>query len=195
MNTMIEFPTYDELEHLFKSAQIVLFPAEVHGLVCGFICAGTRLNGKLCLDMLMLDDHMADESVVKAMRDAVLNLYAASYQQIIADEFDLELLLPQDEADLSMRAKAIGEWCQGFLTGLGMAGVMLNDGESDQTRETLEQLAEISNIEYDSMQFEASDEMSLFQVTEFVRMAVYMIFTEIGLRISEASQSASSSIH
>lgn len=168
---------YSELNQLFLTGSGDLSAAETHGMLCGYVCAGPRMNGKAWIDQII--GHMGFEPQEDNKKAAIISLYNLSYDQISSMEFGFQLLLPDDDVNLPQRARSLGEWCQGFLTGLGLAGVHIHNCKTDEVRETLFRLAEISKIDYDTLDMCDADEFAFFEVCEYVRMAVLMLYTEL----------------
>ena len=119
-------------------------------------------------------------------------LFNATQAKLTSMEFDFELLLPDDESGLEMRASELGSWCLGFVTGLALGGLEIgvNDSHHDEdTREALQRLAEISYIEYEDLDVSEEDEQAFAEVVEYVRMAVLMVFASLTGQESALSQS------
>ena len=74
------------------------------------------------------------------------------------------------------RAQALGEWCQGFLMGLGYqhAAEGIWPGE---TREILEDILQISTI--DPSDVSESDEGDYLELEEYLRASVQLIRGEL----------------
>ena len=108
-------------------------------------------------------------------------------------EMTFNLLLPDDETALSVRAESLSTWCQGFLTGLGLSGVQMS--ESNETtrdlREALVHLTEIAKLDIENIEMLDEDEEAYMEVTEYVRMVVFAIYDEY----SQPAQSDQKKLH
>ncbi|MGE6660791.1 YecA family protein [Pseudomonas sp. NPDC077408] len=156
---------------LASSAQPVT-PAELHGLLLGRSCAGAGFDTETWLsDAVELLGAEPDEPV----RQALIGLQEMVKGELAGDDITIVLLLPSDEASLTERALALGQWCQSFLTGFGLvAGDRALSGEA---MEVLQDLAAIAQIQ-DSLDESEDGENDYMEVTEYLRVAPLLLFTE-----------------
>ncbi len=171
-------PSYTEVELALLRTKAAIDAGEVHGLLCGFICAGKDIDGRSWLDSVLGHLDM-DDAGAKECRALLIELYAVSDQKLKDMAFDFQLLLPDDEQPLSKRAAALGEWCQGFMAGLGLAGLEAGSVQSEDCQDALYHFSEISRLDYETLEIAEDDERSYVEVVEYVRMAVLMIYTEL----------------
>ena len=186
---------FDDLCNLLVPLGTINSPSELHGLLCGKLSGGAELNEiRWLLDAVeFLDFTQApDENV----RTALSLLYHTTLAQL-SDGFSLKLLLPEDDADLSQRTAALGQWCYGFLTGFGSAGKtdrVMNEEAEDGLRD----LAAIAHIAVEDSE-EESDETDFVEVSEYVRMLAASLYLEFAAEankaIAAANAPASNQIH
>lgn len=154
----------------------VVSPSELHGLISGHLAAGARLQPTMLLQTAceLLDIEALSHESSKV---TLVNLYSASCEALESLDLDFEMLLPDDENEISQRADALGRWCQSFLSGFGLYGKHTDASLSSEAKETLTDLGQIAQI---SIELEELDEneSDLMEVQEYVRMAVLMLFTE-----------------
>ena len=62
---------------------------------------------------------------------------------------EFELLLPEDEAPIEERTRALSLWCNGFLYGLGTTGAADPAGLSTDAGEVVRDLTEITRAGVD----------------------------------------------
>jgi len=189
---------FDDLCDLLLPLGTLNSPSELHGLLCGKLSGGEALSEtRWLLDAVeFLDFTQApDESV----RDALAQLHLNTRAQLRSQSFDLALMLPEDDADIAQRLKALSEWCYGFLTGFGSAGVG-RQTLSEDAQDTLRDLASIAQIEVDE-EGGNDAEADYMEVTEYLRMAVNALYLEFAAdkpdvqKIATGSLPPSSSIH
>jgi hypothetical protein len=113
-----------------------------------------------------------DESVRKALSQ----LYHDTRAQLCSASFDLALLLPGDDTSLDERIRCLSQWCSGFLSGFGSAGIPGQSQLSDDSEDVLRDLAAIVQIDGDDDD-EGSEE-DFMEVTEYVRMAALALYME-----------------
>lgn len=94
--------------------------------------------------------------------------------------FEFELLLPDDDAELATRTRALAEWCDGFVFGVGAGGHRAAD-LPEQSAEFLRDAMRIARADADEAGGE-TDEAALVELTEYVRVGVMLTRTESGTR-------------
>lgn len=166
---------YRHLTELLADAGALNSVAELQGVLCGYLCGGLRFEPhewvNLAKDAMDLaDDPRAD------LQDALQSLYAVTLSQLQDDDFALALQMPEDDADLAVRGEALGEWCQGFLAGIGHTGLGQEDSLDEDVLEMLSDLVAISQIDVAEMGDGA--ESDYFDVAEYVRMVSMKLFME-----------------
>lgn len=147
-------------------------PAELHGLLLGRSCAGAGFDADAWLaEAADLLGAPPEENV----RQALIGLQEMVRGELSGEEITLVMLLPSDELPLKERARALGQWCQGFLSGFGLtqrAGSL-----SSEADEVLQDLAAIAQIE--SALDESEDgENDYMEVMEYLRVAPLLLFSE-----------------
>ena len=98
------------------------------------------------------------------------------------DDFEFRPILPNDDVILSERLASVGDWCQGFLYGLGNSKYLSNVEIPENIEEALGDLASISNIQILSDQEEVNEsdsESNYIEVTEYIKVAVLTISSEL----------------
>ncbi len=185
MSSVEPLMTYEELNHLLVPLGALNSPAELHGLLCGKLCGGQRLSSEewltealAFLDVITSEEEGLVGDTEGCGQTAVARLYPAVLAQLEDPNFGFQLLLPADEADISLRAAALGEWCHGFLSGFGSAGLAADAQFSAEAAEALRDMAAIVSIG-DGVE-EEDAEADFMDLMEYVRMAVLTLFDEFG---------------
>lgn len=180
------FQDYYFLQTALVKVDSLVSASELHGMLCGLICAGATDKGAEWLETILQVMEPRSEELQHFNRDILINIFHRSYQQISGFGFDFQLLLPDDDTAISARARAIGEWSQGFLEGIGFAGHLLNrDSLSKDVADALQRLYDISHIDYATLSMSEEDEPALMEVVEYVRVAVLMVYTELVMKVKE----------
>jgi uncharacterized protein len=190
MTLNMTLPSYKKVAQALKQLNSQAEPSETHGLICGFISAGTKMDGKSWIEAI-LGRQAGDDEKSRKSREVILALYQASFEKLQSFEFDFEVLLPSDSESLSKRAEALSYWCQGYITGLDLAGIDLKANVSDDCTEALQHLLEISKLDYEFTDVNEADEMAFVEVSEYVRMATILIHNVIASHQSSASGAVS----
>lgn len=168
--TAPNLPDYRAVDADIRQQRLAITPAELHGSLCGYLCAGGETQRRRWLASVLADDEgVADVAEGCALDQA----YLASASQLESPELEFELLLPDPEEAVAERGEALVEWCQGFLSGFGLAAAA--PGKlSEDADEALSDIGRIaaSDLSYDDPE---SDEQALEEVAEFVRVAALLL--------------------
>lgn len=163
---------FDTIQDLMVRGELSGSAAEVHGHLSGMLCMDTTTD-----PAQWLEDFFGDETPQAGDydRETFEALYRQTRRQLTDIDFSFQLLLPDDHESLDSRAMALGEWCHGFLQGLGYAGdTSVWPGESS---EILRDFLEI--VRLDAQTAEEADEEAYAELTEYVRVGVQVIQGEI----------------
>ena len=110
---------YRGLTELLLRAGAEAGAAECHGFLCGQICGAEWLDEDLWMEFI--DAHSRDGAAAEECLAELRMLAAAIREQIGSPEFEFELLLPDEDSPIAERVNELGNWCQGFLSGIGAA--------------------------------------------------------------------------
>lgn len=175
-NDRLRLPQYDAFVESIMDLSLPLSASELHGMMCGYLCAGANNQGEAYLRALL--NNKKDEASRMAEL-AMFSIYSISQQQITHFDFDFQLLLPDDDEELPDRARAFSEWCEGFTQALTTAGVDADQFYEEETQETLQHIQEFAEIDADSLEGDEDDERALMEVSEYTRMAVLRLHSEL----------------
>lgn len=180
-----ELPGYWEVADCLAVAALPMSPSQLHGRLCGYIAAANKADGFAWLETLLRAKQAQDEAPMEA-RDTFLNLYRYSFSHITQMDFSFALLLPIEDESIEERAAALGEWCHGFIQGLQMLGIEIDTAQTEELRDALFHIEEISRLDYDNLSITEEDERCFVEVYEYVRMAVLSLYAELGGAASKA---------
>lgn len=179
-------PDFEKIATLLAGNKIFNSVSELHGIICGQLCAGTQA-GDAALSWRLLGQ---ESKPSKLMTDLILRLQANIYEQLSAEDFSFQLLLPDEDEELSLRLHALGNWCEGFISGFGGAYAKGDSSLLEETREVLKDFTAIANIDDKQQEQSESEEQNFMEVTEYVRMAACTIFIQSSLnKANKATQS------
>ncbi len=173
MTLLSSLPNYAEVTQTLKSEETPFLPAQVHGYICGLLCAtGGKIDNSW-------QNIVLGEKINRSTRDLLQQIFEVSFHLISEFSFEFAILLPDDKADLNLRSEALGAWCQGFLAGLKQCKVPLEDREPSEITDTLNDIIEIAQVNYGDLKSNDEDENAYFELVEYVRLAVLMLFHEM----------------
>ncbi len=167
-----------ELENMLEDASVGSRAAECHGFLCAQVCVSGAVHEEIFTEYLFAeatDDAQIDECF-RQIQELVMDIA----RQMSSSDFEFELLLPGDDHSLEQRGIALREWCQGFLSGLGVAGLGSTETMSDASKELIDDLYEICRLSTDELDEEGEEgESSLVELIEYVRMGAMFIYDEL----------------
>lgn len=169
-------PDFEQLANLLLEEGAVTFsPSELHGLIVGQVAAGQRFE-KESLTRFCAQQIDLAQIVQPNAGSSLESLYQEALNQLESNNFELELLLPDDEHSLGQRAEQLGLWVTGFIAGFGLAVTEQASNLSSEAQESIGDLVQIAQI--DASDEAEEDEGLLMEVEEYVRMAAMLLFTE-----------------
>ena len=170
---MTEQPSYIDLVNALQATDSPLQAPEVHGLICGLICA---TNGKMPAgwENLLTGPSKDPGSVEVLERTAHITL-----QEMSEFSFEFTLLLPDDGSDINQRAECLGLFCQGFITGLKQTNEDISKRMTPEVQDALKDLVEIAQVRYEDIISTEEDETAYFELAEYVRLVVLMIYHDL----------------
>jgi uncharacterized protein len=166
--------TYNEIQRVLTDERSMTDAAEAHGTLTGCLCAAIRYRFEDWL-LEILPEGRAQPLAAASLRE----LYQETAGALEASEMEFELLLPEDEASLDARTVALGQWCQGFLYGLGGSAIQDTNALPGEVGEIVRDLSEITQVGVDDGQSVESNESAYAELVEFVRVGVQLVFEEL----------------
>ncbi|CCN36140.1 conserved hypothetical protein [Vibrio nigripulchritudo SO65] len=179
----VTHPTYQQLTNELKSAQLAVSPAELHGLLTGMLSGGLTANDNSWQPLLF--DYTNDGMgwPISTVGTAE-NLLKATLKELAANQFELTLLLAEQEGDLFATADGLSDWINHFISGFGLANQALQKVPTD-VKEALGDLEEISKLGIDEEDDLNEQAILLEQVIEHVKACVLTVHAEFGVKPSE----------
>ena len=163
---------YQAFATLLTASGHSVSPAELHGHLLGRSCAGAGFDAEGWL--VEASELLAGEPQDN-VRNALIGLQEMVKGELTSDDMTVVLLLPTDDAPLPERAAALGQWCQGFLSGFGLN--YRDNALSTEGKEVLQDLAAIAQVQ-DALEESEDGESDYMEVMEYLRVAPLLLFTE-----------------
>jgi hypothetical protein len=170
-------PDYSRLAQVLESLGLAYGASETHGLLCGMLSCGTTQAHVEWIESLF-GDLPAEDLLAQEARQLVAQLYQASRLQLSEEGSEFSLLLPDDEATLGERARALVDWCEGYLYGLGMGGVSEPQLAGD-AKEALQDISAFTRLDLENLAGGERDEYDYMELQEFLRVATLLIRDEL----------------
>lgn len=171
---------YQPLAQCLAASALSPSPAEVHGILCGLICAGHPQAEATWLAEVGPEAPGADlpaQDLPRECRGQLDALAARTRADIEGPGLGFSPLLPPEEAALHERAVAVYDWCRGFLYALGLTGIGERD-LSEQTREVFRDFIEITRLDLEDLGEGEDNEDALTEIVEFLWVAAMLVYEE-----------------
>jgi len=161
-------PQYGALTSALRRVNSQLTAAECHGLIAG------ALNTE---DTASISRFFTEDAEL-VKKDVEFSQYISMLVHITAEgykdeDFNFQLLLPDDDAPLPERSSALAEWCSGYIMGLLESGIKEFDTLPVDAAEVAYDLVEISQL--DASVDNSGSDSDLMQLEEYVRVGVQII--------------------
>ena len=166
---------YDVIDSLLARVEAEAYAAEFHGFISGQLCVTGSANEELWKDFLDIQSN--DEELIRLCHEEMLQLINVTSEQLQSDDFGLQLLLPDDDASMGLRAEALVNWCHGFLNGFGLSEGRNQNGVSAEVNEVIEDFTQICRLDLD--EDEEDEEQTFMELQEYVRMGTILVYEEL----------------
>jgi hypothetical protein len=163
--------TYPVINAIVVQSDAELSAGYAHGMATGMLCANEQAQSAEWLTELFRQGSPPDDED----RTTLIHLFEDTRSSLANDDYEFDLLLPDDDVLLSEQVEALTYWCQGFLLGVGFT-----HATSDLSKEAREILKDI--IEFTKLDTEAEgeeDESDFIEITEYMRSAVLLLQSEL----------------
>jgi len=188
---MVAAADYTEIQHALSEAHSLADAAEAHGTLAGSLCATGGYRFEDWLAEILPEGEAGPQET-----DALRGLFERTAGALGGLEMEFAPLLPHDEEPLDARATALGQWCQGFLYGLGSSSLSDIKGLPGDVGEVVRDLSEITQVGVDAEEGLESNEGAYAELVEFVRVGVQLVFDELEpLRDSPRPSDSEGSLH
>jgi uncharacterized protein YgfB (UPF0149 family) len=169
---MKEGLSYQDLQEIVVNNDFSGSIAEFHGILSGLLCIKNDTDYKAWMENALGE---AKHGLSDSERHQFLELYETTRRQLQEFDCTFQLFLPDDDCSLDERAEALREWSEGFLLGMGYQANQYD--WSEEVKDILNDFIEISRLDTDTSGEE--DEVAYTELTEYVRICVQVIHTEI----------------
>lgn len=162
-------PLFERLSTLLAP----LDPAELHGLLCGLLCADRTLTVDAWL--AHAQELLDDEELSKSTRDMLSKFFEYGSTQMEDPNCAANPLLPDDDTSLDQRTEALGRWSQGLLYGLGVSDMAQRSKLSAESQEFLRDTTDIAQAGFDCTEATEADETAYAELVEYLRVGLLLL--------------------
>jgi len=158
--------------------------SEVHGVICGLICGGVNLENGSWYGAFndLMNNGIAQPIDLKKQLQA---LFDSSVNEFVSGDYQVKLLLADDDAPLSEQAKSLTQWSESFMAGFAIG----NESGQKLNQEIKEALSDLSNISQLDCDIDEGEEAARFleDISEYVRMTAMLCYSELGFKPATAN--------
>jgi len=165
-------PTYMALSSALRRVNSQLSAAECHGLIAGAL--NTQSTASIARFFTDDAESLQQDPEFAEIISQLVQVSSAGYKD---EDFNFQLLLPDDTVPLLERSRALAEWCGGYVMGLLESGLQEFDKLPEDAAEVAKDLVEISQLDA-SVDVSGTDS-DLMQLEEYVRVGVQIINAEL----------------
>lgn len=169
--------SFDDFCNLLMPYGALNSPSELHGLLCGKLCGGAQLDRDTWLQAAWEFLDVTDTPDGQA-NEEVMTLLDVTVAQLNSGEYNMQLMLPENDTDLDQRTMALSQWCHGFLTGFGSAGIDPNQTFSKDNADALRDMAAIVQAAVSDEDDEEEQESGYSDLVEYVCVVAMNFYAE-----------------
>lgn len=167
---------YDALNALLQQIGYVDEAAEYHGALCGALC----VSPAQAIDPLKVIEPAGGAPASNpAVRAELERLRNQTLEALADDDMRFAPLLPDDEVALVPRVAALVAWCEGFLYGLATQPGLKLDRSSDELKEVVRDLTELTHATVGEEADANIEEGAYAELVEYVRVGAQLVFMEL----------------
>ncbi|MDD2893108.1 MAG: UPF0149 family protein [Halothiobacillaceae bacterium] len=164
--------SFDQVDAALRHADMQA--AEAHGMLIGMACAAGQVTVQ---DWWVHVFEPSDDISGQPDRPEVVDsMYSEAMDSLLDATGNFDLMLPDDEEALELRADALHEWCHGFLYGYGVAGGRDIALLPVEAAELLRDVTQFAQARFDLGEDAEEDELSYSELVEYVRVGVMLLF-------------------
>lgn len=169
---------FDHIQTVLSRVDSEADAAEAQGLLCGLLCADTNVRSEAWAGSV-LGTQAHDDTAVAEAREMLGRLYEKTRDQLVGGEYNLTLLLPDEDKPLGDRVESLTQWCQAFLVGLATGGVKDMRTLPEEAAEFARDLLDISRAGIEADENSEQAESDFAEIVEYVRIGAFVIYSEL----------------
>ncbi|OGT48392.1 MAG: hypothetical protein A3F17_04780 [Gammaproteobacteria bacterium RIFCSPHIGHO2_12_FULL_41_15] len=162
-------------------------PSELHGLMAGFLTYQPQHKTYQAWEDTLLNETLG----LKLLEQ----LFEVTRDQINDTEFSMQMLIPDDDAPVQERALSIVEWTEGYVSGLGQNEIQVTEQQKMTLDEGLENLIEITKLDFLSIENNEMEDGLLTEIEEFVRATAMLFVEELAVPVDEQVDADNRTLH
>ncbi len=172
--------SYELVENALMDADAITDPSEAHGTLCGMICVSGKITPENWLSHI-LGDYDAQDLNIKSAISLLADVHNEALKDLTEQNYELDILIHDDDTPLDIRIDDLGHWCQGFLYGLSLSGLKDIKKLPQDASEVLQDMIDISKAGYNSEDDENENEEAFAEIFEYIRIGAYVVYNTLNV--------------
>ncbi|MBX2847691.1 MAG: UPF0149 family protein [Acidiferrobacterales bacterium] len=166
---------YTQVESTLALSGLELTVSEVHGTVIGAIA--NHMKSGQTPDLLRLIEPNADsnDGRFRPLSELLYEIYRENSEYLLEAKEGFELLLPDDEEAIEIRAEALASWSKGYLLGLLYNESFSIDQLPENAPEIVRDVMQISEAAAGA-DGEQEEGWALAELEEYVKVGSQLVF-------------------
>lgn len=173
-NKWMDTPAHPRLQEALQRSNALADAAESHGTLAGALCAARTYT---LADWL--GEILPEGNAPAAVRETLRLVFQSTRDALDGRQMTFDMLLPDDEQALAERTTALGEWCQGFLYGLGTGHLQDPASAGGEVGEIIADFTAITQVDVDPDDSLEASETAYAELVEFVRVGVQLLYEQL----------------
>ncbi len=173
-NKQMDTPAHPRLQEALQRCNALADAAESHGTLAGALCASRAYT---LADWL--GEILPEGNAPAAVRETLRLVFKSTRDALDGRQMTFDMLLPDDEQTLAERTTALGEWCQGFLYGLGTGHLQDSASAGGEVGEIIADFTAITQVDVDPDDSLEASETAYTELVEFVRVGVQLLYEQL----------------
>jgi len=176
--------TWKKLTTALEMSELGVSASECHGVICGLICGGVNVEDNSWFGAFkdLMNDGMG---LPIDLKNLLQSIFESSVNEFVGGEYQVKLLLADDNQPLSQVAFSLAQWSESFMAGFG-----IGDGAKKKlTKEVNEAMSDLGQISQIDTEIEDDEESqrSFEEISEYVRLSAILCFSEFGKKPAPAT--------
>lgn len=185
---------YWEYSALLQQAGATFSVSEAHGFFTALHSIQPQAEFEKYSQNLFNGPIDLEDTEVQHCLQALAEIFTQTALDLQQSDLSFSLLLADEDESLAKRVSDFQDWLQGYLFGLGLAGLVVDnpalsndDSMNEDIKEMLTDMVRIGQVSLEDLTESEDNEQALLDLVSYVYVGVLLIF-EAGATVSQSPQ-------
>ena len=166
---------FTQIESTLVLAGIEISASEIHGTIVGAIA--NHMKSGQSPDLLRLVEPNADSNNGRyaQLDEALYDLYRENSEFLLEGKVGFDLLMPDEDESLDVRAEALASWSRGYILGLLYNEAFSVDQLPDSGPEIVRDIMQIAEASAGA-DSEQDEDWALAELEEYLKVGCQLVF-------------------